>query len=538
MKNYTELNLGYNDAVNYQKRPNKDMFNEIFVKDNNLDKLISPDIYFLIGDKGTGKTAYATYLKNNHYKGVKANVVNIAETDYKIFYQLKKQHNLTLSDYTRIWKIIILMYFAKNIDKDEINSFGLQRTKKFNELREVIDNYYNKGFVPETKTVLKYIQDGGFNLSGMAKIKNASLNLNSQKSNKVEKECQTYQNNLLELENKFTEALSTLKLNNNLFIFFDNADIAHKEISLNDYLEILKGLAEAICQLNNCLLNNLRDSNGFMKVVLLIRPEIFAQLSLHNQANLITDNTVYLNWQTTYANYRKSKLFELANRIFKYGNNMKDIEEGETYWDLYFPWHSATSSPSDEESTPDNSFIEILRNSLCRPRDLVTILKIIQTLEQNNSCGDYFTHKSSLESPEFRRELANYYINEAKDWCLYQYNAKQFDTIVYFFNFIKGRSQFTYDEYCSYFDAYAKKAIELESDAISDFLLDKDVFLQLLYDMNFICYVDYDYYNNPYYKYSYREKSFSNLHPKIKLNINYKIHTAIARGLNVGRTYK
>ena len=65
----------------------------------------------LYGDKGTGKTAYATYLKNNNYKGVKANVINIAETDYKIFYQLKKEHDLTLTDYTRIWKIIILMNF-------------------------------------------------------------------------------------------------------------------------------------------------------------------------------------------------------------------------------------------------------------------------------------------------------------------------------------------------------------------------------------------------------------------------------------------
>ena len=245
-----------------------------------------------------------------------------------------------------------------------------------------------------------------------------------------------------------------------------------------------------------------------------------------------------MTWQTTYANYRNSKLFELSNRIFKYGNDMKNIEGSETYWDLYFPWHSITSSPSDEGNTPDNSFIELLRNSLCRPRDLITILKIIQTLEKNNFTEDYFTHRSSIESPEFRKELASYYINEAKDWCLYQYNAKQFDTIIYFFDFIKGRVQFTYDEYSSYFDIYAKKAIDLGTEAIFDLLLDKDAFLQLLFDMNFICYVDYDFYNNPYYKFSYKEKSFSNLHPKIKLGVNYKIHPAIARGLNAGRSYK
>lgn len=539
MKKYTELKLGYNDAVNYQNRHNKFMFNEIFIKDNNLERLISPDTYFLIGDKGTGKTAYATYLKNNDYKNVKANVINIAETDYKLFYQLKEDHDLSLTDYTRIWKIIILMYFAKNIDKKEIASFGLQRTKKFNELREVIDNYYSEGFVPETKTVLKYINDSNSRASINAKGKIASFDVGVDKSTKVEKECQAYQNNLLILEKKFTEALGNVKLNNNLFIFFDNADIAHDNIGLNDYLEILKGLAEAICQLNITLLNNLRDSNGFMKVILLIRPEIFAQLNLHNQANIIRDNTIYLTWQTTYGNYRASKLFELANRVLKYSNKEEEKIDIKSYWDLYFPWKCSTSSPLDKESTPDNSFIEILRNSLCRPRDLITILKIIQDLENNTYISDdYYTHKKSMESAEFRREIASYYINEAKDWCLYQYNAKQFETIIYFFDFIKGSIQFSYEEYCTYFDNYTKEAIELDGEAIFDLLLDKDDFLQLLFDLNFICYVDYDYDNNAYYKFSYKEKSFSNLHPKVKIGTKYRVHPAIARGLNAGRSYK
>ena len=217
---------------------------------------------------------------------------------------------------------------------------------------------------------------------------------------------------------------------------------------------------------------------------------------------------------------------------------METIEGSETYWDLYFPWQCVTSSPSDEDNTPDNSFIELLRNSLCRPRDLITILKIIQSLEKNYYTKDYYTHRSSIDSPEFRRELASYYVNEAKDWCLYQYNAKQYETVIYFFDFLNGRIQFSYNEYCSCFDTYAKKAIDLESDAVFDLLYEKDAFLQLLFDMNFICYVDYDYNNKPYYKFSYREKSFSNLHPKVKLGVNYKIHPAIARGLNVGRSYK
>lgn len=538
MKKYTELNLGYNDASNYQKKHNKTMFNEIFVKDDTLEKLINQDIYFLIGDKGTGKTAYATYLKNNNYKGSKTTVINIGETDYKTFFQLKKEKDLTLTDYTRIWKIIIMTYIAKTIDKDEINNSFPQRIKLFNDLHKSIDEYYSQGFIPETKTVLRYISDSSSQFSLSSTLPHTSFSANGQKSTETEKEYQTYQNNLLILEKHFFDALSPIKLNKNVFLIFDNADISHDGIELNEYLSILKSLSEAIIELNNNLLNNLRDSVGFMKVMLLIRPEIFSQLNIHNQANILTDNAIYLSWQTTYANYKNSKLFELANKILRFGN-INDSDNATTnYWDLYFPWSSSSYSPFDEEKSLDNSFIDFLRNSLSRPRDLITILKIIQGIEQSCVTKDYYTHKSSMESPEFRKKLSDYYINEARDWCLYQYTAKQFDTIIYFFDFVKGKTQFSYQDFCSYYDDYTKAAIELDNDSISEILFDKDKFLQLLFDMNFICYVDYDFDGNAYYKFSYREKSFSNLHPKVKLKVNYKIHPAIARGLNTGRTYK
>ena len=68
MKTVKKLVFGFNDAENYRRRENRQLFNDIFVKDNNLDKLLALNTYFLIGEKGTGKTAYAVYLANNEYK--------------------------------------------------------------------------------------------------------------------------------------------------------------------------------------------------------------------------------------------------------------------------------------------------------------------------------------------------------------------------------------------------------------------------------------------------------------------------------------
>ena len=59
MKKIADLKLGFSDAQNYTQRQNKTMFNEIFVRNVFLDELIEQSRYFLIGEKGTGKTAYA-----------------------------------------------------------------------------------------------------------------------------------------------------------------------------------------------------------------------------------------------------------------------------------------------------------------------------------------------------------------------------------------------------------------------------------------------------------------------------------------------
>ncbi|HFC6395933.1 TPA: fun domain protein [Neisseria polysaccharea] len=68
MKFINELSFGFPDAENYKRKENKGLFNKIFIKDDYLQKILNPSTSFLIGEKGTGKTAYAVFLSNNHSK--------------------------------------------------------------------------------------------------------------------------------------------------------------------------------------------------------------------------------------------------------------------------------------------------------------------------------------------------------------------------------------------------------------------------------------------------------------------------------------
>ena len=85
MKNICDLDLGFNDAENYRRRENKSLFNLIFVKNYFFDEILNPNKYFLIGEKGTGKTAYSVFLSNNYYNENISELKYIRETDYQKF---------------------------------------------------------------------------------------------------------------------------------------------------------------------------------------------------------------------------------------------------------------------------------------------------------------------------------------------------------------------------------------------------------------------------------------------------------------------
>ena len=80
-----------------------------------MDELCEPNVTFLIGEKGTGKTAYSVFLSNNNYNNILATTRYVRETEYQKFIALKREKHLALSDFSSIWKVIIYLLMAKQI---------------------------------------------------------------------------------------------------------------------------------------------------------------------------------------------------------------------------------------------------------------------------------------------------------------------------------------------------------------------------------------------------------------------------------------
>ena len=102
-----------------------------------------------------------------------------------------------------------------------------------------------------------------------------------------------------------------------------------------------------------------------------------------------------------------------------------------------------------------------------------------------------------------------------------------------FFTFLDGKWQFTYPEYKSAYEKFTEFVLE-NHDEIPEFVETQDHFIQFLYDANIICYIE-ETDAQPLIRWCYRERSPSNISPKIKMNASrYSIHYGLQRALNVG----
>lgn len=531
MKKINELDLGFSDAQNYSQRNNKTAFNYFFVKNHYLDELLNPSIYFLIGEKGTGKTAYATYLSNNNYKNTKAITSFISATDYEKFYTIKKQNHLDLTGYVGMWKVILLLLLSKSISEED-KVVSIFNKSNLSELNKSINEYYLNAFSPEITNVMKIMDESEI----IAKIISKHAEVGGDNKTQIEFTQTKFQHNLYYIEKSFSDSLSKLKLNKDIVLFIDGIDIRPDSIPYADYLECIKGLTDATWALNTSLFSNIKDSKGQLRVVLLLRPDIFNSLSLQNTTNKLLDNSVFLDWTTTYQTYKSSPLYEVAKRILSYQqeNIMQKENDTSDIFELYFPWKMHSSKYTDRDY--DTAFMSFLKISLSRPRDILVIMQYIRKIMLQNNYGEQeFFCKEIFESDEFQNKYSEYFMSSLKDQLSFYYSNVDFQHFLKLFDYFNDNN-FTYSVFKSNYDKFVDYILT-NADDIPEFFDDDKKLLQLLYDCNVIAAIEKDEHGNDFFHFSYREKDNSNIHPKVWMgdNITYRFHYGLYKKIRLGR---
>lgn len=525
MKPLAELDFGYSDAENYKKRKNKELFNRVFLRNDSLDRLCSDDICFLVGEKGTGKTAYAVFLSNNNYREISGSLKYIRETDYQKFLELRRQNHLTLSDFTSIWKTILLLLIAKKIQNDEPPGKLFFKRKHFALIQAAIDEYYHHAFSPEILVALQITDESKL----FAELISKHLKFGGEEKELVSFTSQRFQTNLHYIQQKLEIAIASVRPSRRHTLFVDGIDIRPTSIPYSEYLDCIKGLANAVWSLNSDFFGSLKDNPRPPRVVLLVRPDILESIGLQNTNTKIRDNSVVLDWKTTYPNHRKADIFLAIDRLLS--AQQDTVEAVGACWDYYFPFDTP---PAQSETTPEvGSFISFLRFSLFRPRDIIVMMEILQKnkLQSNDNT---MIRARDFKSPHFRKPYSIYLLGEIKDQLSFYHSRTEYEAFLKFFEFLYGKWKF---DYGTFIQAYEDLIEYLNATRIPipGFFESGNSFLQYLFDLNVICYIEDMEDGSKHLHWCYRDRNYANLSPKVKSHKVYEVHYGLGRALNLGK---
>ncbi|WP_269523452.1 P-loop ATPase, Sll1717 family, partial [Coraliomargarita parva] len=342
-----------------------------------------------------------------------------------------------------------------------------------------------------------------------------------------------FQQNLRYIQMKFESALGQLKLQKNHLVFIDGIDIRPPDIGHKHYLDCIKGLANAVWSINQDIFSQFRDTKGRMRIVLLVRPDIFDSLGLQNQNTKLRDNSILLDWRTSYAEHRSSTIFEAADRILGDDQGEK-LNDGDA-WDYYFPYNASNVNTEMKNLT---SFIGFLRYSLHRPRDIITMLSLLQedAIDKGRH-NKHFIEDADFNHPDFRSKYALYLLGEVKDQILFYYRPDEYELFLRFFEYLGGRPKFNYEEFILAYEnirIYVRKSKKRSP----FFLRTAQDFLQFLYTLNIISFKEEAEDGQKYIRWCFRERSYSNISPKVRTDSEYEIHYGLKSALNLGKPIK
>lgn len=520
MKEIRDLETPHNDALNYRQRTEKELFNKIFLRTVELDEIIRPSTYFLMGEKGSGKTAYAVYMQNNKYKDHFCHVTTMTETQYHRFIQLKKNGKLDYSDYANIWRSMLLFIVARTIlieNKDLWSSV----TGKFKRLEKSIKHWTDNSMSPEVETAFSAITKA----TDTASLSNKQVgSVGASVTTEAATNSVQIKHHLLESETNFKEALSSLKLQRNNILFFDGIDYRPEQIPYNEYIQCIKGLGEAVWQLNSEFFPTVRDSKGRIKIVLLVRPDVFHALNLYNSNSRFQDNTVFLEWSTTEKEYRTSNLYEMAGKYFSSQQNFSCSPADA--WNHYY----------EGKSNDAPVFRRLLRTSFQKPRDVLTFIRLTKTQAMKSGRGSSSEFGAdSVSSHSFSRNYSDYLLGEAKNYAAFYMTQEDFAKYVKFFQFLNGNHTFTFEVFEAAYSRFKGWANGETFDATS-YLRDATSLLQLFYDMNIIGYFEEAKDKSErFVHWSYRDRSLNNISPKVKSEAMLTLNSGISKALEIGK---
>jgi hypothetical protein len=517
---FSELFLRCHDASVFQEKNNHVVLSRVFYDDNNASRALEQDQYFIIGEKGTGKTIIAQYLSNIRTEK-NCSVLDFSSIDFETFRKLSNEGHFKFIQADQIWQVLLMVIAAEIVVKNEADILSFI---KFKEFHDAIREFYNDRFSPEFPVAVQLVENAEFVGKLSQKYVGEAVSsvglertINSQKG----------ESPLNNVRSHFADAFKKARIRQDHVIFIDRIDVKPDDVDFEKFIHSLRSFVRAALYLNEQVFPKMKGQKR-IKFVLLLRPDIFDKLNLQNQSARVSDNSLVLNWDTTYDSFRNSSIFALADRFLGRQTNI-NFEGGEA-WD-YFVEPSVLHSYEREHADGINkSFREFLRLSWFRPRDIIRGLHICQ---EQPECRSKVTRDGFEKSI---RRFSDYMYGEVKDFSRFYFSDDTFDLIERFFSEVQRLDVMNYDSFRRAHEEFVRKlkASPINYD-LDPRVADPDSFLQILYSSNIICWRTRDEYGGVEDYWAFRERTAAQLEPKVGHYCDYAVHYGLRRALRVNR---
>ncbi len=421
---------------------------EYFIDNNYWGQLVEGRKFFVIGRKGTGKSAIYNWIKSQEAeRNVLVSNLSFKDFPFERLLQLSDDDFYKPNQYQSVWRNIILTEIAKLIILDEKASID----DYYRELFSYVELKFGKDLIDLHKKVAKLTVK---NEAGLF-LKGSGLGTSSADEREL---CDDY-SNVTNINRRLEQLISNyLKCNqtNPYIIQFDQLDdIFTVYINNNDeYFQSIISLFKVIYNINQAFY----QTDIPVKVIGYLRSDIFYEINNYDAESARWDaHKLYLNWAIiNRSDWRYPPLLQMLDkRVLR---SIPDLNlNGQ---DSAFRAIMKDIKISDRQGNEKNVFTYMIHKSFQRPRDLIQFCKKIQDHSLRVS------HLNARCITDSEKEYSVWLLTEVSNE--FGPFIKQKPTLYDFLRNL-GNRFITYEEACQQYSKY-EKPLGMSADKLFDLL--------------------------------------------------------------------
>ncbi len=494
-----KVNFGDIDA---NADPNLDKY---FIDNNYWERIVESPIYYVVGKKGTGKSAIYQYLfKVAYNKGVIFSNRDFGDFPFEKIIQLSDDSFSKPNQYQSIWEHLILNIFIDMIIKNEVADE--------NECYKQLKKYYDiciGDTVNLHKESLAKVQKTSFSLV----LSKLGITPSIDQENELSQILGSGDSNISAINKRLISLietyLTTRNDNSSYIIQFDRLDDTYNQYTdVETYYQMIISLLKIVYAINNRF--RFKNINN-VKIIVYLRSDIIGEIGKRDSESARWDDYTYkISWAIINKNdWENPLLLQVVNKRIS-----TSIDENISFFDIFetekIDMRNYDLLAKKLSKNTQDVFKYIIDKTFHRPRDLVQFCKYIQKEVCETSGCEKITFRNVKNA---EKKYAFWLINSELSNEINPI-IKDVDTLWELLVSI-GRQPFS-----------ATRFKEKYNQVDSSSLLPCEKLIEYLYDVGVFVNVQFDKYHNMIFRSAVRNEGKVNkqsqlmIHPGVWIGIN------------------